>query len=386
MNGQSRTASTVSGPNRVFLPPMQYFRRSVKYLKPYRGRIFVAIGCVLVIAGLWGGGLGLVYPGAKILIEPEGLHGWAHISLAEDHLGARLVEQDPGPETFNGQQLDLVLNVAMLRDKSPLAGAQVNAGKWIVGLNGQPLRSKALLRELALARPGEDLKLLVHWPKKNQTREVAIQAGAEGFASGPLRWLASRVPEPKTYFDRYPLFLGLLGIVLVLTIVRGVFSFLQEYLVGTAIWLGILDLRNDNYNVVLHLPVTFFSEKGVSDATSRFVQDTNELARGQNTLLGKTMVEPAKAAGALAAAVLASWQLTLIALVAGPPAFWLIRRFGKKMHKASKRALESWSSLLGVLNETLIGIRVVKAYTMEGAERRRFFRVGRQLLKQQMRK
>jgi ABC-type multidrug transport system fused ATPase/permease subunit len=138
--------------------------------------------------------------------------------------------------------------------------------------------------------------------------------------------------------------------------------------------------------VVLHLPTTFFSDKGVTDATSRFVQDTNELARGQNTLLGKTMVEPAKALGSIAVAVYWSWELTLMALVAGPPAFFLVRRFGKKMHNASKRALENWSSMLAVLGETLLGIRVVKSYTMEGSERRRFFRVNRDLVRQQMKK
>ena len=56
------------------------------------------------------------------------------------------------------------------------------------------------------------------------------------------------------------------------------------------------------------------------------------------------------------------------------------------MHKASRRALENWSSMLSVLDETLQGIRVVKAYTMEGAERKRFFHVNRKLLKEQNRK
>ena len=78
-------------------------------------------------------------------------------------------------------------------------------------------------------------------------------------------------------------------------------------------------------------------------------------------------------------------KLTLVAVLAGPPAFWMIHSLGRKMHKASRRALESWSLLLGALGETLQGIRVVKAYTMEGSERRRFFRINRKLLKQQNR-
>ena len=146
-----------------------------------------------------------------------------------------------------------------------------------------------------------------------------------------------------------------------------------------------MDLRCDNYNVVLRLPTTFFSEKGASDSMSRFIQDTGELARGQMTLFGKTLVEPAKAIASFILAMCISWQLTLLTLIAGPPAFILIRKFGKIMKRASRRALESWASMLAVLEETLTGIRVVKAYTMENAERKRFLHVNRQLLKQQRR-
>ena len=47
------------------------------------------------------------------------------------------------------------------------------------------------------------------------------------------------------------------------------------------------------------------------------------------------------------------------------------------MKRAAKKMLESWSDMISVLEETLTGVRVVKAYTMEGAERKRFFRVNR---------
>jgi len=76
-----------------------------------------------------------------------------------------------------------------------------------------------------------------------------------------------------------------------------------------------MDLRCENYNVVLHLPITFFSEKGVSDTMSRFVQDTGELARGQVTLFGKTLIEPAKMAASFAVALAINWRLTLLTAI-----------------------------------------------------------------------
>ena len=380
----------------------------MRYLWPYRRRIAVAIVCVLIVASLWAGGLGMMLPAAKILLAPEGLHGWAWKSMLDDRLGANVVQRlappgttvtlpDPGtasppdPASLT-QDLSLVLDVVSIRqgDKpAPAAAAGVPEGQWIIGrqVDGriEIVRGDALLRELARLPEGSSPALVFYQPMTRTLAVRPVRFGKLGLQARALGEAAMRIPEPKDTRDRFWLFAGVLVVLLVITFIRGFFTFLQEYLVGTAIWRGVMDMRCQNYNVVLHLPVTFFSEKGVSDATSRFIQDTNELARGQNTLLGKTMVEPAKAIASLTLALCLQWQLTLLTLVAGPPALFLIRRFGKKMHRASKRALESWSGMLSVLGETLLGIRVVKAYTMEGSERRRFFRVNRALLKQQNR-
>lgn len=168
--------------------------------------------------------------------------------------------------------------------------------------------------------------------------------------------------------------LWLLAFVVGLTVLRDLMRFAQEYLVGSAVNRAIMDLRCENYGVVLRLPTTFFSEKGTTDSMSRFIADTSTLSHGQITLLGKTLAEPAKAIASLAIAMILSWQLTLMALLAGPLAFLFIRYFGRIMKKAARQALEAWSAMLTVLEETLIGIRVVKAYTMEGSEQKHSFK------------
>jgi len=219
-----------------------------------------------------------------------------------------------------------------------------------------------------------------------KTREVTSVEVTLGRASTFSRWLAriaSAVPEPADMPGRLPMLVWLLVILVVVTLVREVMRFLQEFIVQDTVNRALMDLRCENYNAVLHMPTTFFSQQGVTDTMSRFIQDSNELASGQTTLFGKTLVEPGKMVASLIVALFFSWKLTLLAAVAGPPVFFLIHRFGRIMKKASRRALESWSLMLAVLEETLIGIRVVKAYTMEGGERKRFFRVNRQLLRQQ---
>ncbi len=375
---------------------MKDFLRSLQYLKPYRKRLAIAIACTLVIAILWGGGLAMMLPAMKILISDEGFHGWAWNSMTEDRVGARVVQQRvPAGMRVDDRDLSMVLSIVHAEKNQPAHVAGIRAGDWIIGLdtpdaNALPIRGDVLARRIARTDANQLLPLRIYRPDAENrgpptSRTVKVRMGQLELKSETLGWAAMRIPEPDSRAGRFPLLLGVLIAGLVVTYLRDILRFTQEYLVNTAVWQGIMDVRCDNYNVVLRLPTTFFSEKGVSDTMSRFVQDTGELARGQQTLFGKTLVEPAKAIASIVLAMMLSWQLTLLAMIAGPPAYVLIRKFGKIMKRASRRALESWSAMLAVLEETLTGMRVVKAYTMESSERKRFLRVNRGLVKQQRR-
>ncbi|OQB82116.1 MAG: Lipid A export ATP-binding/permease protein MsbA [Planctomycetes bacterium ADurb.Bin126] len=369
---------------------MKDFWRSMRYLWPYRVRLGGALLCVLAISVLWGGGLAAVLPTMKILLSSEGLHGWAYNSVADNRLGATIVQRmaPEGVQSPQGQNLALILDIVRVEPAGPADRAGLRANQWLIGLTPagqgpQVVRGDTLARELWQAGDGGRIDLYV---MDQKTREVTSVEVTLGRASTFSRWLAriaSAVPEPADMPGRLPMLVWLLVILVVVTLVREVMRFLQEFIVQDTVNRALMDLRCENYNAVLHMPTTFFSQQGVTDTMSRFIQDSNELASGQTTLFGKTLVEPGKMVASLIVALFFSWKLTLLAAVAGPPVFFLIHRFGRIMKKASRRALESWSLMLAVLEETLIGIRVVKAYTMEGGERKRFFRVNRQLLRQQ---
>ncbi|MFP4353488.1 MAG: ATP-binding cassette domain-containing protein [Phycisphaerae bacterium] len=371
---------------------MKDFFRSLSYLWPYRRRLIVSAVCVLVIAVLWGGGLGMLAPGLKILVDEEGLHGWAWNTLTEETLGIKTVRQVvPSRVPVEGESLPLTLNIVSVDEDGPAAEAGVEANRWLVGVAGsgqadRVMRGDDLSRLLANEYdPGQKVTLRLYNQATDEVVERTVTLTKPSFKGRILGKVARNIKEPADMPGRFRILVGLLTIAIVITLIRDLMRFTQEYLVETAVWSGVVDMRCEIYNVALRLPVSFYAAQGTSDTMSRFIQDTNELSRGQVTLFGKTLVEPAKAIGSIAMALLFSWKLTLLAMVAGPPAYFLIRRFGKVMKRASRRALESWAQLLAVLEETLAGIRVVKAYTMESAERRRFFRENRRLLKQQKR-
>ncbi len=368
---------------------LKSFFRAAKYLKPYRSRLAVAIICVICISILWAGGLGMALPALKVLISPEGLHGWAWNSMTGDRLGATVVQQKlPAGVPIDGVEIPFVLLINDVEKDKFAHEAGIVANEYIVGIDDgeiahKVMRAELLARELALSDTGRKISLRVYNPFEQSTRNIELKLGDVEFSSRLLGEIAKKIPEPVDRAGRVPMLVGLLIVIAVITILRDFFRFCQEYLVQSTVYRSIMDIRCANYGAALKMPVTFFSQKGTSDTTSRFVQDTNELSRGLITLFGKTMAEPGKAIASLVLAFYASWKLTLIVLVAGPPAYILISKFGKRMKRASRRALEGWSGVLAVLEETLAGIRVVKAYTMEGSERKRFFRANRQLYKQQ---
>jgi ABC-type multidrug transport system fused ATPase/permease subunit len=282
------------------------------------------------------------------------------------------------------------LSIVRVQEDGPAGRAGISGNQWIIGVaHADPehrvLRADDVSRLLARAPAAKAVALRVYDASTDEVKTVEVTPGQAPFTARLLGWVAAKIPEPRTRAERFPLLVWILVALVVVTLVRDLMRFIQEYLVETAVWSGIMDIRRDVYSTALRLPVTFYAQRGTSDTMSRFIQDTGELARGQVTLFGKTLVEPAKAIGSLIAALMLSWELTLVTLVAGPPAVIVIRKFGKVMKRASRRALESWSLMLAVLEETLTGIRVVKTYTMESHERKRFFRENRRLLKQQRR-
>jgi subfamily B ATP-binding cassette protein MsbA len=369
---------------------MQNFFRSLKYLWPYRMRIALSVGCVLIIAAIWGMGFAASPVGLKILVDPEGLHGWAWRSLTDDKFDVTVVSRVvPEGVSINGQTPVTVLDVVKAGTESQALAAGID-GEWIVGLDdGDPdhllLRSETLIRMLAQTPSNQTINLCMFNPYTDKSRIVELTATNANYKSELLGRLAAAIPEPETYAARFSLFVNLILIFWSSVLLRNVFRFCQEYLVQTAVRKGIVDLRCQTFSNAIRLPAPYYSASGTSDTTSRLSKDVNELARGQITLLGKTVLEPAKAFSTVVAALWLDWKLTLITFIAGPIAFIMIRLLGKLMKKASRKALESAAELLETTEETLTGIRVVKAYTMETRQRKEYYRTNRRLYKQQRR-
>ena len=162
------------------------------------------------------------------------------------------------------------------------------------------------------------------------------------------------------------------GIILALSLVGSAVRFFQEYLSDKAAISAVTDIRRHLYDHILHTPLSFFGTQGTSDVTSRLVGDSQQLQDGFKIILGQSVQEPIRAFFFFALAMTLSWRLTLVIIIFAPLMMAAIRKFGKKVRRASRAALQRASDMLGQIEGTLIGIRVVKAAGAERFERRRY--------------
>jgi ATP-binding cassette subfamily B protein/subfamily B ATP-binding cassette protein MsbA len=172
--------------------------------------------------------------------------------------------------------------------------------------------------------------------------------------------------------DRFATLAWVIGAIVLAVAIKGFFEFWQESLVGSVVNLSLFDLRNRFYRNVIHLDVNHFGDEGTHELMARFTNDMELLGNGVKTLYGKVVAEPLRACACVAVAMLISWQLTCMFLILVPIAVYILYKVGRVMKRATRRLLERVSAIYKILQETFQGIRVVKAFTMESYERRRF--------------
>lgn len=136
---------------------------------------------------------------------------------------------------------------------------------------------------------------------------------------------------------------------------------------------GVLrDLRKSLYDKVVSLPIGYFTEERKGDVMSRMTNDVNEVEASIMAALDVLFKDPIMLLIYLITLFCISWQLTLFVLVLLPVAGLLIGRIGRSLKRASQRGQEQNAEILTQIDETLGGLRVVKAFNAENKLKQRF--------------
>ena len=162
------------------------------------------------------------------------------------------------------------------------------------------------------------------------------------------------------------------GCLVLLTGVKCLTAWLANYYM-VPIRTGVLrDLRARLYNKVVSLPIGFFTEERKGDVMSRMTNDVNEVEASIMSTLDMLFKDPVMILVYLITLFTISWQLTLFVLILLPIAGLLIGRIGRSLKHASSRGQEQNSEILTQIEETLGGLRVVKAFNAEAKLMHRF--------------
>ncbi|MEE1254669.1 MAG: ABC transporter ATP-binding protein [Paludibacteraceae bacterium] len=136
---------------------------------------------------------------------------------------------------------------------------------------------------------------------------------------------------------------------------------------------GVLrDLRKALYDKILSLPIGYFTEARRGDVISRMTNDVNEVEASIMSALDILFKNPVMILVYLITLLCISWQLTLFVLLLMPIAVFFIGRIGRSLKKASSKGQEQNAEILSSVDETLLGLRVVKGFNAQDKLRNRF--------------
>lgn len=134
----------------------------------------------------------------------------------------------------------------------------------------------------------------------------------------------------------------------------------------------VKDLRMDLYNKILSLPLGYFSQEKKGDIIARISGDVQEVETSITGTLDMLIKNPILIIGYFAVLIFVSWEMTLFTIIFAPLMLWIMGAIGRKLKQKSTEAQVLWSDTMSQVEETLGGLRVIKAFLAEKTMSGRF--------------
>ena len=192
-----------------------------------------------------------------------------------------------------------------------------------------------------------------------------------------------------TFIDKDPSLMTWAPIALILIfLVRGLGGFIAQY---ASAWVGnkmVMDLREEMFEKILVLPLKYFHDHSSGSQLSKFPFDVSLVQYAATQVITVFVKDTLTVVGLLAYLIYLDWQLTLISLVMLPPIALVVRYFNGRLRWASRETQDSVGTVTEVVQESIDCNKVVKIFSGQRAERKRFFEASnnlrRLLMKQTM--
>ncbi len=180
--------------------------------------------------------------------------------------------------------------------------------------------------------------------------------------------------------------LSFIGAVLFAVILaKGALTYLQQIQMRYVSEAIQRDIRNELYARVQSFPLRFFTQRQTGEIMSRFSADIETLGDASTELFRNALKEPLNILGFVVLLLMIKWQLAVLCLIILPVAMVPIVKFGAKIRRRGTRVQEWRAEVSTILQETISGIRIVKAFGMEEYEKGRYREASDQVFRSFMR-
>jgi subfamily B ATP-binding cassette protein MsbA len=225
--------------------------------------------------------------------------------------------------------------------------------------------------------------VLPHWPR------LAVSIAAMVVVAGTTAAVAYLLKPviDQVFINKNETLLVLLPLgVLLLYLVKGVATYVQTYLLR---WVGqraMRELRDDLFQRLLRMPLPFFSEHAAGSLISRLTYDVDQVQAALTNGLSTILKDSLTAVFLLGLVFYHDWRLALVSLIGLPAVIWPLTTLTKKLRKSSRSSQETRASMTRIIEEGVMGNRVVKTFNGEPYEHARFHRESEAHRRQNMRK
>lgn len=177
------------------------------------------------------------------------------------------------------------------------------------------------------------------------------------------------------------LFLG--GAVLVGAFFRNFFSYMGSYCMAPISNGSVMQFQHRIYNKILDLPLRYFSESKKGDILSRFTSDVQEIRASISGSLDMLFKDPIQIVVFLSYMIYTSWELTCVSFLVLPFIAIVIGRIGKSLKDTSGKGQAAAGEMLTIMEETLGGLRIIKAFVAETKMKERFHKINERVYRLQ---
>lgn len=174
--------------------------------------------------------------------------------------------------------------------------------------------------------------------------------------------------------DKADILIKICFVILIAFLFKNIFAYLQGYFMSYVEYGAMKDLRDEAYRHLHKLPISYFKRERVGNLISRFTNDVNIVQSSISATFSNLIKEPLTILVFLGIALSISWQLTLFALIILPFSMAIIAWIGFKLRRQTTKLQEKLADITSVLQETISGVKIVKAFGMERFENKRFMK------------